>query len=150
MTSDNVSPHHLMDIKRVAFETRPVGAAEGIKPSTIDRTVSVPKPAVAATTKSVDRNDIASIVDKFLTRKLAEDSKNSERKSIADAEQPKTVIHDVSNSPNGGVGDTVDFVSEDDVRDAIAKGKKIYISKGTIITPSARDLGEENEIFAKI
>jgi len=38
---------------------------------------------------------------------------------------------------------TVDFVSEDDVRRAINNGEKIYISKKTILTPSARDLGEE-------
>jgi hypothetical protein len=44
----------------------------------------------------------------------------------------------------------VDFVSEDDVRRAVDAGQKIYISKKTILTPSARDLGEEKEVFAKI
>ena len=39
---------------------------------------------------------------------------------------------------------------EDDVRRAIDKGEKIYISKKTILTPSARDLGEEREVFARI
>jgi hypothetical protein len=33
VTSDNVSPLHLMDIKRVAFETRPI---EGVTPVPID------------------------------------------------------------------------------------------------------------------
>ncbi len=41
-----------------------------------------------------------------------------------------------------------DFVSEDDVRRAIANGTRIYISKKTIVTPSARDLGDEKEIFS--
>ena len=45
---------------------------------------------------------------------------------------------------------TVDFVSEDDVRRAVENGEKIYISKKTILTPSARDLGEEKEVFATI
>ena len=44
----------------------------------------------------------------------------------------------------------VDFVSEDDVRKAIQDGAKIYISKKTILTPSARDLGEEKEVFANV
>ena len=44
----------------------------------------------------------------------------------------------------------VDFVSEDDVRKAIQDGAKIYISKKTILTPSARDLGEEKEVFATV
>ena len=44
----------------------------------------------------------------------------------------------------------VDFVSEDDVRRAIQKGEKIYITARTIITPAARDMGEPAEVFAKI
>jgi hypothetical protein len=44
---------------------------------------------------------------------------------------------------------TVDFVSEDDVRQAIQKGQKIYINAKTIITPAARDMGEPAEVFAK-
>ena len=43
----------------------------------------------------------------------------------------------------------MDFVSEDDVRRAIQKGEKIYVNARTIITPSARDLGEPAEVFAK-
>jgi len=42
-----------------------------------------------------------------------------------------------------------DFVSEDDVRRAIQKGEKIYIGPKTIVTPSARDLGDPAEVFAK-
>ena len=41
-------------------------------------------------------------------------------------------------------------LSEDDVRKAIEHGRKIYITAKTILTPSARDLGEEKEIFAKV
>jgi hypothetical protein len=41
----------------------------------------------------------------------------------------------------------VDFVSEDDVRQAIKHGEKIYVGPRTIITPSARDLGDPLEIF---
>jgi hypothetical protein len=44
----------------------------------------------------------------------------------------------------------VDFVSDDDVRRAIQKGEKIYITAKTIITPAARDIGEPAEVFAKI
>ena len=44
----------------------------------------------------------------------------------------------------------VDFVSEDDVRRAVGKGEKIYVNAKTIITPSARDIGDPAEIFAKV
>ena len=37
----------------------------------------------------------------------------------------------------------------DDVRRAVEKGAKIYITAKTILTPSARDLGEEKDVFAK-
>ena len=42
-----------------------------------------------------------------------------------------------------------EFVSEDDVRRAIQKGEKIYVGPRTIITPSARDIGDPAEVFAK-
>ena len=63
----------------------------------------------------------------------------------------KTIIHELRpQSDNGAKPSPMDFVSEDDVRRAIRDGQKIYITAKTIITPSARDLGEEKEIFAKI
>jgi hypothetical protein len=53
-------------------------------------------------------------------------------------------------SSNGNSRKAVDFVSEDDVRRAIQKGEKIYVSARTIITPSARDMGDPAEVFAKV
>jgi hypothetical protein len=43
----------------------------------------------------------------------------------------------------------VDFVCEEDVRRAIATGEKIYVNAKTIITPAARELGEQREVFAR-
>jgi hypothetical protein len=72
----------------------------------------------------------------------------------APVESPvRTIIHELrpqSLTENGFSSEPVDFVSETDVRDAIAKGKKIYITAKTILTPSARDLGEEKDVFAKV
>ncbi len=143
VTSDNISPHHLMDIKRVAFETKPlnkqpaVGGRQSAVRSAPSRTV--PK-----------REDIAAIVDSFLSKKLAE---TPEPAVPTPAAEVKTVVHEIT--PENAVQKpvpikTVDFVSEDDVRKAIENGEKIYISKKTILTPSARDLGEEKEVFASI
>ena len=52
--------------------------------------------------------------------------------------------------PSANGNKAADFVSEDDVRRAIQKGEKIYINAKTIITPSARDIGEPAEVFAKV
>ena len=151
VTSDNISPIHLMDIKRVAFETKPVSAARpaasnGFKAST---------PSSGARRPS--REDIAAIVDGFLSKKLAETPapvpQAPAQPQPAPAEASKTIVHEVTaeNAVQKPVPiATVDFVSEDDVRRAIRDGVKIYISKKTIVTPSARDLGDEKEVFATI
>ncbi|HSU26546.1 MAG TPA: aldehyde dehydrogenase family protein, partial [Pyrinomonadaceae bacterium] len=152
VTSDNVSPIHLLDIKRVAFETKPVNAA---RPKT--RPV-VEMPTSAQKRVPVKREEIAAIVDSFLSKKLAETPEppparvaepvvvNSEPVSPV-----KTIIHELRPpSENGAKPVPLDFVSEDDVRRAVNEGKKIYINAKTIITPSARDLGDEKDVFAKV
>lgn len=146
VTSDNISPMHLMDIKRVAFETRPVNI------KSVTSAPRAPEPAKVSTAapERPDRDKIAAIVDSFLRQKLQE-SPQPEPKE--DAAPEKTIIHAVT--PENAVQkpvpiSTVDFVSEDDVRRAIRDGNKIYISKKTILTPSARDLGEEKDVFARI
>jgi len=152
VTSDNVSPIHLLDIKRVAFETKPVNAA---RPKT--RPV-VEMPTSAQKRVPVKREEIAAIVDSFLSKKLAETPEppparvaepvvvNSEPVSPV-----KTIIHELRPpSENGAKPVPLDFVSEDDVRRAVNEGKKVYITAKTIITPSARDLGDEKDVFAKV
>src|SRR5205085_11085528 len=72
VTSDNVSPWHLMDIKRVAFETRAVpskrparAAAHQPQPTPLP-----PSPAHAGVTAAgVSRDEIAKIVDRFLSQR---------------------------------------------------------------------------------
>lgn len=151
VTSDNVSPIHLMDIKRVAWETKPVG-------------VEHPKAAraqVAAATGAShrakpNREQIAAIVDQFLSKKIADsplpEPPGREASPLPAAESPvRTVIHEIrpqSLTENGANRTPMDFVSETDVRLAIEKGEKIYITSKTILTPSARDLGNEKDVFA--
>ncbi len=147
VTSDNISPHHLMDIKRVAFETKPINRpSAGGGPSLIAAGAE-PK---APPTPRPRREDIAALVDRFLKQKLNE---TPEPPKPGPQQEVKTIVHEVT--PENAVQKpvpikTVDFVSEDDVRRAINSGEKIYISKKTILTPSARDLGEEKEIFATV
>ena len=152
VTSDNVSPIHLMDIKRVAFETKPVGAKVQ---SSKFKVQSAPPAASPTNRQSIKRQDIAAIVDKFLSQKIAETPKAEEQKPEIEEQKPtsespvKTIIHELRSEKSNNGTKPVDFVSEDDVRKAVEKGEKIYITAKTIITPSARDLGDEKEIFAK-
>ena len=153
VTSDNVSPIHLMDIKRVAFETKPVNQASTVSRQPIFSAVQ--PQTVSSGQQTAKREEIAAIVDKFLRQKISETPKEKilkvEEQSPTNESPVKTIIHELkAPSPtNGAKPKTVDFVSEDDVKRAIENGEKIYITAKTIITPSARDLGEEREIFAK-
>ncbi len=164
VTSDNVSPIHLMDIKRVAFETKPLGIQ--------DSRFKIQDSAVSTQTNRVNqtpqREEIARIVDRFLSAKLSGEVQNAETPKVAETFTPqiatsespfvtgspvKTIIHELKPPTLNGDGKklpTVDFVSENDVREALGKSEKIYITAKTIVTPSARDLGEEQEIFIKV
>lgn len=146
VTSDNVSPVHLLDVKRVAFETRPVNKMTVFSGSTVQS-----EPAAMAAGRTISREKIAELVDLFLSRKIEETPKKEEPERETPPSPVKTIIHELRPaSDNGGKPEPVDFVSETDVRSAIEKGQKIYIHSKTIITPAARDLGEEKEVFARI
>ena len=179
VTSDNVGPLHLMDIKRVAFETRPVKSARpavGTQKVSSTQPVHVAEPAVAG--GKINRQEIAAIVDRFLAGKGVDNAPapsplpkppiTPEAGSMYSG--PVSIPETRSQASNGGNrsserpsapslptkppaangGKAVDFVSEDDVRRAIQKGEKIYITTKTIITPAARDMGEPAEVFAKV
>ncbi len=155
VTSDNVSPIHLMDIKRVAFETKPVNATSGRGM----RANTAGKASPQKERKNVSREKIAAIVDKFLSAKLPPSEpittppRPDESKPDGSTSPVKTIIHELkpqSLTEDGVVREPVPFVSEADVRTAIDKGSKIYVNSKTIITPSARDLGEERDVFARV
>lgn len=214
VTSDNISPLHLMDIKRVAFETRavpskrPARAGETSQVASVRMNAPAPpqQPAVAAQGGRVNREEVAAIVDRFLAGRGAgqqqgapalhtelhassspppAQSVNEINPNWADAKssaaphaeaaptarddngggnghgtQPQLAMTPAQSKPaasaNGGAQSSpnghkaVDFVSEDDVRRAVQKGEKIYVNAKTIITPSAHDIGDPAEVFAKI
>ena len=219
VTSDNISPLHLMDIKRVAFETRPVaskrpaqGAGQQQAPTTMQPAARpAPQPAVAAQGQKISRDEVAAIVDRFLAGRGGDgggaqpaplgahlhptaspppaqpvneinpgwiDSKSAAAPHAEAAPtarpstgngggeaapaqpapaQPAAPKAPAAAAGNGGAQaqsangrKAVDFVSEDDVRRAVQRGEKIYVNAKTIITPSARDIGEPAEVFAKV
>src|SRR5438093_1904327 len=167
VTSDNVSPLHLMDIKRRAFEAPAVASkrpAVALRPAAMPqssqpvRRVAAARQTSPAVTPNVSREEIAAIVDRFLANRQPEASplppppppiavppRAEYQRSVAGNSET------MRSSPPAENGRTAaDFVSEDDVRRAIQKGEKIYVSPKTIITPSARDIAEPAEVFAKV
>ena len=96
VTSDNVSPLHLLDIKRVAFEVRPVKSK---RPAVSTATAATPAPAPAysgtaptstptqpqavsgSNAGKINREDIAAIVDRFLAGRTPEQPANEARQT---------------------------------------------------------------------
>ncbi len=154
VTSDNVSPIHLMDIKRIAFETKPVNKLADIGATARVAAQSAGTDASPAPRPPIRREQIAAMVDQFLSQKIKDAPAAEPVKKEAEEPSPvKTVIHELrpqSLTENGANVSPMDFVSETDVRNAIEKGEKIYITAKSILTPSARDLGEEKDIFARV
>ncbi len=173
VTSDNVSPIHLLDIKRVAFETKPAGSQRSAvsgKSQISDFKLQSESQEPKTEAQRPKRAEIAAIVDKFLSQKLSDTPKTVESREskienqTVEDQSPKTEDRNEASSPvktiihelrppaatNGAKPSAVDFVSETDVRQAFEKGEKIYVTAKTIITPAARDLGDEKEIFAVV
>ncbi len=80
---------------------------------------------------------------------------------VAKSTEPVTSADEVPNimrrafaSLRNGRGDpavvALEFVSEDDVRSAVSDGRKLPVSPATVITPSARELGNEHSIFVRV
>ena len=143
VTSDNISPRHLVDIKRIAFETKP-----------INQVAATSRPA-ARPAAPVDRNEIAALVDRFLAERHLHQPAPQAPPPIAPAaapfEKPPQALPTapVIATPVALNGRVYDFVCEEDVKRAIASREKIYINGKTIITPAARELGEERDVFAR-
>ena len=128
ITSDNITPRHLINIKRLAYEITPASDAE---PATRPEAVTTPRPA------AIDASTLANRVDVFLrTRGLA-------------GGPPPPQAAPVQTSQDGVQPSApVEFVCEDDVRQAIRDGCQIVIDDRTIVTPAARDAGEQHRVFA--
>jgi acetaldehyde dehydrogenase (acetylating) len=157
VTSDNISPLHLMDIKRIAFGIRAVGGARVVP---VERERSS---APSITSVPIDREQIAAIVDRFLAKRRVETVGSQGEATVGNgagsASPPQTPVSGQEEAASPANGDravdrsaprVVDFVCEEDVRRAIQRGEKIYINARTIITPAARDMGEAAEVFAKV
>ncbi len=138
ITSDNISPKHLINVKRVAYELRPVtGSPRVTGVPGVEFPRAVPGPGSLALPKAPSKPHPDSIRADALTSRI--DSFLASRGLAPQAAQaPKTP--QAPESPEA-------FVCEDDVRRAVKEGRKLRVSEKTIITPAARDAGEAARIF---
>ncbi len=213
ITSDNIGPMHLMNLKRIAWESRPVehrtvpaeqrlAGGEVFPGKGVDTTqraaavaasakaetppAEVVKAAVAAavseaerTSTVPDRKTIARIVQNVIgARGIARGGAAQENRTAAKpspAEIAAQVVAErvgparaesaaatanpkIESKPAISAAKTeakteapaikvAEFVSEYEVRTALARKEKIFIGPKTIVTPSARELGDTHEIL---
>jgi len=138
ITSDNISPRHLLNIKRLAYEVRP--AIGSPAKSTRDQApaVRLPKAPAPPVSAGISAQALSSRVDAFLSSRGFRPSESSPPDSPKEA-QPKPLTAD---NPK-------DFICEDDVRAALKSGQTLVVGERTIVTPSARELGEANKVFVQ-
>jgi acetaldehyde dehydrogenase (acetylating) len=139
ITSDNISPRHLLNIKRLAYEIRPA-----LKPTSVIRPADssllgsgitiprLPKAPPRPEATGIPAQTLAARIDSFLeSRGYRVSADTGGMRDQLATEVPAA------------------FVCEDDVRAALKAGRKVVIDEKTIVTPSARDLGEAQKVFVE-
>ncbi len=150
ITSDNISPRHLLNIKRLAYETHPVAVRRDLPAATA--AAPLPQaPAQARMPGGIPAASLARRIDDFLAaRGYAPPAASSGPAASAAGTRPAD--GDRGAGPASGPGQVekpAEFVCEDDVRQAVRQEHKIVIGERTIVTPAARDLGEQHRIFVQ-
>jgi len=162
ITSDNISPKHLLNLKRVAYGLRPAVASPGVgnvvtgpTPSTRPSAPALPSVPARVASRGISTEELRTRVDQFL----------SSRGYRTGAAMPSgSASGGLASGPAGDRGavsspvapvkatpvPVADFVCEDDVRQALRNGAKITLGEKTIVTPAARDLGNEHGVFASV
>jgi acetaldehyde dehydrogenase (acetylating) len=149
ITSDNVGPQHLYNIKRLAYAVRTPAEAFETPVGQSSEQANVPP---AAATYIAAPKIATDIVDRFLARRgAAPQAPVAPAAAPAPAPVPAPAASCAAcAAPAPPKPQTVDFVCEEDVRIAIKQSRKIYIGPKTIVTPSARDLASPSDILVLV
>jgi acetaldehyde dehydrogenase (acetylating) len=136
ITSDNISPRHLLNIKRLAYEVRPAtqAAAKASRDLSIP-SERLPKASSSFVSAGISAQTLSAKVDAFLSSRGFRASETP-----ADPDAHRTPV--AADKPK-------DFICEDDVREALKSGKRLLVGERTIVTPSARELGEAHRVFVE-
>jgi hypothetical protein len=163
-----------VDRAAIARIVENVLAAQGIArgsgaPTSMPDSASTPVPEQKATAAAVTHlasakesaspSAIASeIADRFfglpakskeVSGSAATTSAQSPKAEAPSASAPDSVAAKRPEPPAKSAIEIQVFVSENDVRRAMTRSEKIFIGRKTILTPSARDLGLEHEVFVE-
>ena len=128
ITSDNISPRHLLNIKRLAYEVRPRPGARphGTPTAAASATVSgappLPQPPARPSPLPVSADQVRDGLERVLAGRGG---------------APSPAPPAAPSLPSA----PAEFICEDDVRRAIREARRLLVGPRTIITPAARDAG---------
>ena len=151
ITSDNISPLHLINLRRVAYEARAVTQKEVVSVSGTAAPASTATACACQTRQKdeglplsassmPDRVVVAQAIERFLAKKTGKGGAPAPAPPAKSAPTAAPSVPRPKPRP-------VDFVSEEEVRAALKRKEKIVIGSKTIITPAARDLAAQHDVF---
>jgi len=137
ITSDNISPRHLLNIKRLAYEITPVDELSRAPAGAAARSVAQ---------AGIPAAELNRRIEAFLLGRGIEPP-GRPLPSAAEAGINRDRDIDAASQPPTATAAAVTFVCEEDVRAAVAAGRRIVLAERAIVTPAARELGEAHRIF---
>ncbi len=172
ITSDNIGPLHLINIKRIAYaiargkeETVPAAAtvaaaapapvpraARETVASAVERylagrgfAAAPASPPATGSSRGPTPGVAVGVVDRFLA------GRKTQEPSFADPAPSCGVSPRPAEDPKPPAPQIaiVDFVCETDVRSAVHQSRKIYVGPKTIVTPAARELAAQHDVLVQ-
>jgi acetaldehyde dehydrogenase (acetylating) len=157
ISSDNISPLHLINLRRVAYEARPATSSLAAAPPCAGKAAGTPcscptaqslapqeSPPAPEPLALDQRQAVARAIERFLASRKpgAEAPATASQNPVAAQPQPKPEPAPYKLKPR-----PVEFVSVSDVRTAVQRKEKLLVGPKTIITPAARDLAGEYDVL---
>jgi acetaldehyde dehydrogenase (acetylating) len=163
ITSDNISPRHLLNIKRLAYEITPA-VVRKFEPQSTASAPGLPRPPAGPPKPGgISADVLARRIDEFLGSRgyrapqaeVPAKGGNYTGPGAAPVAPvaPAPLAPAAPAAPEAPTSDPgvnpAEFVCQEDVRQALEQNRKIVIGERTIVTPAARDLGEEHRVFVQ-
>ena len=164
ITSDNISPLHLINLRRIAYEARPVTAVASLQSAVASTAAPSTATCGVCATSATDAAapaagtgvnwSVARAVDRFIAAKQGATSAASAPASSGGVGSSTPPAPAKPAAPPSAAPPPkprpVDFVSEAEIRAAVKRKAKIFVGPKTIITPAARDLAAEYDVLVRV
>jgi acetaldehyde dehydrogenase (acetylating) len=141
ITSDNISPRHLLNIKRLAYEVVPATSRFETAGAGMVTAVGqqLPPPASRVPAAGISAVALSRRIEDFLGSRGYRPENPAKPPAGSSGREP-AAYSSANQTP-------LEFVCEEDVRLAIQAGRKLVVGERAIVTPAARDLGEQHQVF---